>query len=246
MITTQQANPIQKMSDTGSGGNATSRHFQNKVVRFLRSKDPLVPLGLVVLVIGLFMFGYGFVPIQQAIYQPVGYLSVPIGQALTQDEAAMIFQRNYSGTAPVDNTICEPSAVGYDCYGYELVGMGTFYNSSLQYFGAILIAVGAASAYIGNKFEPLKPKQRHSRPIRIRIDEDICIANGVCVNLAPTVFQFKKQDRPSILAPLVYVLDPNGASNDEIIQAAEMCPTGAIIIEDEETGERIHPPFPEG
>jgi len=43
---------------------------------------------------------------------------------------------------------------------------------------------------------------------------------------------------------MAYVLDPYGADNDTIIQAAEMCPTGAVIIEDAETGERIHPPPP--
>ena len=107
-----------------------------------------------------------------------------------------------------------------------------------------MIVSGLVGVYLGNRLTPFRSKQSYSRPVTIRVNEDVCVSNSVCVSLAPTVFQLKKQEVPTIFAPVAMVVDPNGADNDAIIQAAEMCPTGAIIIEDAETGERIHPPFP--
>jgi ferredoxin len=223
---------------------------RSKFLTNLKSKDPLVPLGIVIFVIGVSMLLYGLVPFQQAIYKQVAARSIPLigpsGNFVQPNDAEAIFRQNYSGTGALDQVICDPSANGYDCYGFEQEGVGTFYNTSLQYYGAILAVIGGISAYVGNRFEPLKPKEKLTRPITIRVDESICIANTVCVELAPKVFQLKKQDRASIFAPLAYIVDPNGATNDEILIAAQMCPTGAIIIEDAETGERIHPPLPEG
>jgi ferredoxin len=188
----------------------------------------------------------GYIPFQQNIYNQVAFMPVPITNASNPDQAQAIFTEHYSGSIPLASIICDPSGNGYDCYGYQYVGQGTYYNSELQYYGATLAIVGAIALYVGNKFEPLKPREKLTRPIKIRVDENICIANTVCVQLTPKVFQLKKQERASIFAPLAYVVDPNGATNDEILIAAQMCPTGAIIIEDAETGERIHPPFPEG
>jgi ferredoxin len=209
-----------------------------------------VPLGIVILALGLVMLIYGLVPFQQAIYTQVYSHPEPIydpqGNFVSPSEAQSLFLGNYTGRSPIDMVICDPSANGYDCYGFKYSGMGIFYNSSLQYYGAILAALGAVAAYVGNRFEPLKPREKLLHPITIRIDEDICIANTVCVELAPKVFQLKKQERATIFAPLAYVVDPNGATNDEILIAAQMCPTGAIIIEDAITGERVHPPLPEG
>lgn len=216
----------------------------------MKSKDPLVPLGLVVLLVGAGMLIYGFIPFQQTIYNEIAYQPIqivsPSGAFVSPSDAETIFKESYNGSAPLDSVICDPSANGYDCYGYEIAGVGTFYNTELQYYGAILAIIGAICAFVGNKFEPLKPREKLTRPITIRIDENICIANTVCIQLAPKVFQLKKQERASIFAPLAYIVDPNGATNDEILIAAQMCPTGAIIIEDAETGERIHPPLPQG
>jgi ferredoxin len=213
----------------------------------LKSKDPLVPLGLVVLIIGVGMFLGGLIPFQQTNYRQVATLPEPIftpsGTFISEDQAAVLFRNNV--TVPLDQVICDPSGNGYQCYGYQYAGIGTYYNTSLLYYGGILALVGAAALFIGNRFEPLKPKEKLTHPITIRVDENICIANTVCVELQPKVFQLKKQDRPSIFAPLAYVVDPNGATNDEILIAAQMCPTGAIIIEDAITGERIHPPLPD-
>jgi ferredoxin len=213
---------------------------------FRITKDPLVILGLLILLAGIAMTVYGLIPMQTAQYQQISSGAVPItdssGNFVT--DPGQYYTQHYNGTGSLDQVQCSPSVNGYICYGFQFEGTRTTYNLSAREYGFGMMVVGVLGIYGGNRLAPLRPKPRHERPITIRIDEDICVANGVCIGLAPTVFQFKKQDAPTIFAPMAYVLDPYGADNDTIIQAAEMCPTGAVIIEDAETGERIHPPPP--
>ncbi len=203
-------------------------------------------LGLLILLAGIALTIYGLIPMQQAKYQQIASGPVPLtdqlGHFILYPES--YYTAHYNGTGSLDQVSCSPSVNGYYCYGFQFVRMQTVFNISAREYGFGIMVVGVLGIYGGNRLAPAKPKPSHLRPITIRIDEDICVANGVCVGLAPGVFQLKKQETPTIFAPLVYIVDPHGADNDAIIQAAEMCPTGAIIIEDEETGERIHPPFP--
>jgi ferredoxin len=213
---------------------------------FRITKDPLVALGLLILIAGIVLTIYGLIPMQTPKYEQIASGPVPLsdssGSFITDPNAYYV--QHYNGTGSLDQVECSPSINGYFCYGFQLIGTSTTYTLSAREYGFGLMVVGVMGIYGGNRLAPLRSKPRHERPITIRIDEDICVANGVCIGLAPTVFQFKKQETPSIFAPLAYIVDPYGADNDSIIQAAEMCPTGAIIIEDLETGERIHPPLP--
>lgn len=215
---------------------------------FRITKDPLVLLGLAILICGIALSTYGLIPMQTGNYQQISSGPVPItdpsGNFITDPEG--YYSSHYNGTGSLDRVECSPSVNGWICYGFQFIGMMTVYSISARDYGFGLMVVGVLGIYGGNRLAPLKPRPRHLRPISIRIDEDICVANGVCVGLAPAVFQLKKQETPTIFAPLAYIVDPSGADNDTIIQAAEMCPTGAIIIEDAETGERIHPPLPPG
>jgi len=214
--------------------------------KFLR-KDPLVILGLVILVGGLALTVYGYLPIRQANYVQVASGPVPLtdaaGNFITNPES--YFQTHYNGTGAINSVSCSPSINGWICYGFEFTGTKIVYSFSSREYGFGMMVLGVLGIYVGNRLSPAKPKVPHLRPISIKIDEDVCVANGICIGIAPNVFQLKKQETPSIFAPMVYVVDPSGADNDTIIEAAVMCPTGAIIIEDAETGERIHPPFPE-
>jgi len=69
--------------------------------------------------------------------------------------------------------------------------------------------------------------------LRIRVDRDLCITAGSCVEIAPKVFQIDDERK-------AYVVDPNGADEDTIFEAAESCPTSAIILEDE-NGKQLYP-----
>ncbi|MEV5539736.1 ferredoxin [Saccharopolyspora shandongensis] len=65
---------------------------------------------------------------------------------------------------------------------------------------------------------------------RIRIDQSICVGSGTCTSIAPDLFQLDEDDRSC---------PPAGAlpAQPRLIEAAELCPTGAIDVVDAETGE---------
>lgn len=209
-------------------------------------RDPLVILGLAILVTGVLLATYGFIPQMRPEYQLIASGSVPIndttGNFISDPET--YFQAHNVASGTLNLIRCYPSVTGWTCYGYKQIGTSQMFNVSSRNYGLIMVFAGLASIYAGNRLSPLKPKPPHLRPIRVRVDENICVSNSVCISLAPTVFRLRSQDAPTLFAPTAFVFDPNGADNDTIIQAAEMCPTGAIIVEDAETGERIHPLYP--
>ncbi len=67
----------------------------------------------------------------------------------------------------------------------------------------------------------------------IRIDRSMCRGYGDCVSLAPEVFAHDAED-------ISYVLDPEGAEDETILDAARACPQDAITIIDEE-GDQVWP-----
>lgn len=63
-----------------------------------------------------------------------------------------------------------------------------------------------------------------------RIEESACAAHGDCVDIAPQVFS---------LNDTAHVI---GAGPPELImEAAEACPSVAIAVFDEDTGEQVYP-----
>ena len=67
--------------------------------------------------------------------------------------------------------------------------------------------------------------------LEVRVDTARCIGSGSCVNNAPGTFSL---DRSVMLAEVV---DPDGDPEDDVVRAAEACPTAAIsVVRD---GERI-------
>jgi ferredoxin len=73
-----------------------------------------------------------------------------------------------------------------------------------------------------------------TRELRITVDHDVCMGNGQCVFLAPEVFRHNESRQSE-------VIDPAGAPEETILQAAGYCPTGAISVADAESGERLFP-----
>ncbi len=60
---------------------------------------------------------------------------------------------------------------------------------------------------------------------KVYVDEDLCIGCGVCVDTCPDVFELTDDGKAEVI---------DGAEEDiDCAQdAADICPTGAIIIED--------------
>ena len=73
-----------------------------------------------------------------------------------------------------------------------------------------------------------------ARPLRIEVDHDRCVGMGMCLTLAPGVFEHNDQ-RQSV------VRDTGGDSEENILEAAGNCPTSAIKVEDAATGEVLFP-----
>ena len=70
--------------------------------------------------------------------------------------------------------------------------------------------------------------------MKVTVDRSKCRGHRNCIALAPNVFDLDDEFK-------AVVIDPKGDSDDEILKAAKLCPTTAIILEDEETGKKIFP-----
>ncbi len=80
------------------------------------------------------------------------------------------------------------------------------------------------------------------KKVGIRVDWNSCMGAASCVELAPKVFRLDWEKKKSIFDPApLEVLDQKGADPERIFFAAQSCPYRAIILEDEETGERLYP-----
>jgi ferredoxin len=67
------------------------------------------------------------------------------------------------------------------------------------------------------------PELSAQNRIEVTVDRALCIGSGDCVDTAPNVFQLDEEDK-------AVVVDPDGASVDEIVQAAGNCPVSAIFV----------------
>lgn len=69
--------------------------------------------------------------------------------------------------------------------------------------------------------------------MKVRVDRELCIGVGNCEAFAPTVFKLDDQNK-------AVVLDIKSVDERTLMEAAESCPVGAIIIEDD-AGHQIFP-----
>ena len=68
--------------------------------------------------------------------------------------------------------------------------------------------------------------------MQVRIRRGACCGNAECVEIAPAVFALDSKNK-------VVVLDSEAASLELLVEAAEACPCGAIIVEDDEGNELV-------
>ena len=71
------------------------------------------------------------------------------------------------------------------------------------------------------------PELSAKNRIGVTVDRGLCIGSGDCVETAPDVFQLDEEDK-------AVVVDPDGASVDDIVTAAGNCPVSAIFVVGEE------------
>ena len=73
-----------------------------------------------------------------------------------------------------------------------------------------------------------------ARKLRVSVDHNVCVGNSMCETTAPKVFVLN-DDRQS------EAVDPDGDTEENILEAAENCPVSAISVVDAETGEKLFP-----
>lgn len=72
------------------------------------------------------------------------------------------------------------------------------------------------------------------RQVRASVDHMRCVSNAMCLAIAPGVFVHNERRQSE-------VVDPSGGSAEDILEAAENCPTSAITVTDAATGETLFP-----
>jgi ferredoxin len=63
--------------------------------------------------------------------------------------------------------------------------------------------------------------------MRVVVDYDVCASTGACMQVAPEVFEVRSDG-------FLYVLqeEPPEELRQKVTEASELCPTGAITIQD--------------
>jgi ferredoxin len=69
--------------------------------------------------------------------------------------------------------------------------------------------------------------------MRLRIDREKCIGSENCIASAPSVFRLDEESK-------AVLLDPRSVDDETLLLAAELCPTEAILVE-EDDGTRVYP-----
>jgi ferredoxin len=63
--------------------------------------------------------------------------------------------------------------------------------------------------------------------MRVIVDFDVCASTGACMQVCPEVFEVRNDGYLYILQE-----EPGEELRDKVTQAADLCPTAAITIED--------------
>ena len=70
--------------------------------------------------------------------------------------------------------------------------------------------------------------------LKIVVDEETCIGDGLCAQEAPETFEMNDEDK-------AVIIDPDGNDRETVLDAARACPVDAITVTDEETGDQLYP-----
>ena len=73
-----------------------------------------------------------------------------------------------------------------------------------------------------------------SEKLRATVNPDLCVGNGMCVIVAPGVFQLNEARKSA-------VMQQEADGGQPVLEAAGACPVGAISVVDAETGEQLFP-----
>jgi ferredoxin/uncharacterized protein YuzE len=93
--------------------------------------------------------------------------------------------------------------------------------------------------------ERLAAAEEGEGELKVDVDADKCLGFGSCVIVSPDVFRLDERPGKGVFRSTAKldVLDQAGGKDfDNLLMAAQSCPTQAITILDRKTGKRIYPP----
>ncbi len=70
----------------------------------------------------------------------------------------------------------------------------------------------------------------------VKVDPDLCAGCAVCESTAPEVFKMNDDNLAEVNAQGL-----TAADKDAVVEAAESCPSEAIIVVDKESGKQVVP-----
>ncbi len=70
--------------------------------------------------------------------------------------------------------------------------------------------------------------------LKICVDRDECIGDGMCVDEAPKTFAMDDDEK-------AFVVENPADNLEQILDAAKSCPVDVITVENKETGEKLYP-----
>lgn len=68
----------------------------------------------------------------------------------------------------------------------------------------------------------------------VTVIRDKCIGAASCVAVSPTTFKLDSENKAVVLAQKM-------DSDENLLLAAQSCPTAAVVVTDDETGEQVWP-----
>ncbi len=81
--------------------------------------------------------------------------------------------------------------------------------------------------------------------LRVEVHPDKCLGFGSCVIVSPDVFRLDERPGQGVFrsrAKLDVLDEAGGKDVENLLMAAQSCPTQAITIIDRKTGKRVYPP----
>ena len=70
--------------------------------------------------------------------------------------------------------------------------------------------------------------------LKICVDRDECIGDGLCVDEAPETFEMDDDSK-------AIVLEDSTDELENILDAAKVCPLDIIIVEEKDSGKKLYP-----
>ena len=89
------------------------------------------------------------------------------------------------------------------------------------------------------------PAEEREGGIKVEVEADKCLGFGSCVIVSPDVFRLDERPGQGVFrsrAKLDVLDEAGGKDHENLLIAAQSCPTQAITIIDRKTGKRVYPP----